>query len=596
VTRFPLLLLLAACSGPADEPAPADTDTGVPCEAVVWAMDADGDGFGDADGGRGGCAARAGEVAGATDCDDADATVHPDAVESCETPGDDDCDGDTNARDAVGCTWWYWDEDGDTYGTTSCECYCEPFGSWSADNNDDCDDKNLTVYPGAVDLAWGNGVEYDCVGGTAGVADADATLTGVAPDHFTGWEAAGAGDVDADGYDDLLIGAPQMAETVREGAFGTAYLVRGPVEGTVSLASAEAVFTLEAWHQYAGLSLAPAGDVNGDGFADVLIGAITGDEADAGAAYLLLGPISGPLDPTDADATWLGSTTLDKAGAAVAGGQDLDGDGLDDFVVGARSSGEGGDSSGAVYVASGLRTGTNPLPTAATTLVGEDDSDGAGSGVALASDIDGDGVADVLVAARGRGVVYVLYGPLAGRIDLSAADAMLTGAASAVDVAGDIDGDGLDDILAGTTPPRTGGVAYLVLGAPRGVWPLADTADAVFNGDRDEGVEGVGEAVAGAGDVDADGTDDLLFGAPVTGDSGDLTGAAYLVFGPVTGTLRLDRADRTFFGNGVNDIAGYAVAAAGDTNGDGFADFLVGSPGDDPVGSSSGSASLFLGR
>ncbi|MES2642095.1 MAG: FG-GAP-like repeat-containing protein [Myxococcota bacterium] len=596
MTRFPLLLLLAACSGPADEPAPADTDTVVPCEPVVWALDADGDGFGDADGGRGGCAARAGEVAGATDCDDADATVHPDAVESCETPGDDDCDGDTNEQDAVGCTWWYRDEDGDTYGTTSKECFCEPYHSWSADNNDDCDDENLTVYPGAVDLAWGNGVEYDCVRGTAGVADADATLTGVAPDDFTGWEVAGAGDVDADGYDDLLIGAPHMAETFRAGTFGTTYLVRGPVEGTVSLASAEAVFTLEAWHQYAGLSLASAGDVNGDGFADVLIGAITGDAADAGAAYLLHGPITGPLGPTDADATWSGGTTLDRAGAAVAGGEDLDGDGLDDFVVGAPKSAEGGDSSGAVYVASGPLTGTHSLPTATTTLVGEDDADWAGSGLAVASDINGDGVADVLVAASGRGVVYVLYGPLGGRIDLSAADAMLTGAASAVDVAGDIDGDGLDDILAGTTPPRTGGVAYLVLGAPRGVWALADTADAVFNGDRDEGIEEVGEAIAGAGDVDGDGTDDLLFGAPVTSDDGDLRGAAFLVYGPVTGTVRLDRADETFFGNGVNAFAGYAVAAAGDTNGDDFADFLVGSPCDDPGGNSSGSASLFLGR
>jgi len=152
-----------------------------------------------------------------------------------------------------------------------------------------------------------------------------------------------------DGHADLLVGAHAAPGNT---AVGRVYLVLGPVGGTVPLAQADAVFLGEAPLDWAGHSLDGAGDVNGDGLDDLFIAAPYNDEADsqAGAQYLVYGTPSGTIDLANADAKFLGEMIDDEAGMSVAGAGDVDGDGYDDLLVGSGYQDAGMTMSGAVYL------------------------------------------------------------------------------------------------------------------------------------------------------------------------------------------------------------------------------------------------------
>ena len=125
------------------------------------------------------------------------------------------------------------------------------------------------------------------------------------------------------------------------------------ISGVTDLAGAAALLVGEAADDAAGSSVAGAGDVDGDGLADVLVGARDNDAGgtSAGAAYLLYGPLSGQVGLASADARLLGEGSLARAGAAVAGAGDVDGDGAPDLLVGAPGQ---GDAAGAAYLVFGL--------------------------------------------------------------------------------------------------------------------------------------------------------------------------------------------------------------------------------------------------
>jgi hypothetical protein len=330
-----------------------------------------------------------------------------------------------------------------------------------------------------------------------------------------------------------------------------------------------------------------------------------------GAAYLVLGPVTGSFDLSLADAIFVGATANDQAGFSVSSAGDMDGDGLPDVLVGApnAATSEGAFCcAGAAYVMSGTRRGSHGLGTAG----GPMDTWYFGTSVDGLGDVDGDGLDDVLITANDdldgdddvsyAGASYVLFGPVSGRLDPSDADAKLVGEAdydyagignsgNATAAAGDVDADGLRDIVIGTYSESDTGAAYVVHGGVTGTLSLAD-ADAKLVGEA-EG-DNAGVSVSGAGDVDADGHDDILVGAYLNDEGGAAAGAAYLVRGPVAGSLDLGRADLKLVG-AEEDQAGAAVSSAGDIDGDGRADVLVGAPGHSVDGVNGGAAYVLYG-
>ncbi|NIW83599.1 MAG: hypothetical protein GWN18_13810, partial [Thermoplasmata archaeon] len=195
------------------------------------------------------------------------------------------------------------------------------------------------------------------------------------------------------------------------------------------LSSASASFVGEGVNDWSGYSVAGAGDVNGDGFEDVLIGAPNNDDggADAGKTYLFLGMASGwsiRWDLSKANGSFVGENAYDHSGISVAGAGDVNGDGLDDILIGADRNDDGGSDAGKTYLILGRRTGWTSdvdLSRANATFIGEDQDDNAGQAVAGAGDVDGDGYDDILIGAPGvhqgsiwRGKTYLIAGMATG--------------------------------------------------------------------------------------------------------------------------------------------------------------------------------------
>ena len=267
-----------------------------------------------------------------------------------------------------------------------------------------------------------------------------------------------------------------------------------------------------------------------------------------------------------------------------------------------RSGGSAAGAVWAVYVpaSAGIR-----LSAADVKLVGEDASDHAGAGLD-AGDFDGDGIDDLFVGATGdddaatdAGAVYLLLGPLSGWADLSAHDGKYIGEAAndevgdVVRLAGDLDGDGLRDLVIGAPGNGLGGGAWAFAGP--GAYAIHRTAEAFASWSADELDDDLGASVVCPGDLDRDSQDDFVIGAPGADISGTSSGAAYVYFGPFAGAYVPDQADSILYGGAASDYAGRALAAPGDTDGDGIPDLLVGATGVDDGGSSAGAALLLLG-
>ena len=315
------------CDGEADESDAVD--------ATTWYVDADEDGWGQDLGSFTSCEALPGVVDRGGDCDDTDPTLTPedgdgDGYSSC----DDDCDdGDAGLTP----------EDADGDGFSSC--------------GGDCDDADPGANPDQEDTFW---FDADCDGAAGGGLDlADYRLVGEDREDFAGASVAGAGDVDGDGLGDLLVGA--SGHDGGGSNAGAAYLILGASLGAPSLglSLADHRFVGESSGDDAGASVAGAGDVDGDGLGDLLVGAPDDDdgESDAGAAYLVLGASLGPggdLDLSLADFKFRGERYEDVAGSAVSAAGDLDGDGRGDLLVGAPSVDEAVTPGAAYAILSGL--------------------------------------------------------------------------------------------------------------------------------------------------------------------------------------------------------------------------------------------------
>jgi len=424
-------------------------------------------------------------------------------------------------------------------------------------NGDGCDDIVLGSYgndeggstAGKVYLFFGRDGGWD---GDMNLSDADASFIGEGANDRAGIAVTNSGDINGDGFDDIVIGADEYEPM--GGERGRAYIIlgrTGPWYQDRDLSTAD----VRIWGEYDenefGRSVSTGGDINGDGYDDLRIGAPRFEATStnySGKSYLILG---GPR------------------------------------------------LSGFIYASSGVDA----------SFIGAGDDEYCGWDGSISGDVNGDGLDDMLIGARNykinsnyKGRTYLLLGSRTGwsrDVTLTSADATFIGVGSfsgwTVSIAGDLDSDGFDDIAI-SDPEYLGGRVYIVLGTEDG-WKrdlsLGD-ADASFK--AESGSNRAGYSLTGAGDVNGDGLDDLIIGAPDNRQGGYISpygaGKTYIMFGKTSGwekDVSLADLDVSFYGEVGDDSAGYSVAGGGDVDNDGRPDIMIGAWNADHYGLNTGS-------
>jgi Ca2+-binding RTX toxin-like protein len=387
---------------------------------------------------------------------------------------------------------------------------------------------------------------------------ADLDTNGFADQTGFGRSVSGIGDINGDGYADLLIGASQISPGGTSDA-GGGYVVFGAASGLGPVLSVDQLdgsdgfaLTNAVPEDFSGLSVGGGGDFNGDGFADYIIARNSGADVLFGHP----GPFAASLDLSDAAGQPQGSPELriDSSSfttiSSVANAGDVNGDGYDDFVL-------AGGVGFVIYGHGGTGSGSLSLTPDNSTL---------------------DGTNGTLFTGNGNLGLLI----------------------TSANAAGDVNGDGYADMVFGAAAAGGAQAAFVVFGTPQGFGPEFDFA--TFDGAQNRWVPtldgtngfmivssdpsidlGQGMSVSSAGDINGDGIDDLIIGGPDTTTNDDVgAGAAYVVFGQANGfpaTIDLATLDGThgfkIEGEHTNDRAGLAVSRAGDFNGDGYDDLLV---------------------
>jgi hypothetical protein len=446
-----------------------------------------------------------------------------------------------------------------------------------------------------------------------------AQFQGPSYDASVGTDIA-TGDLNGDGYDESILAAPSK---------NTIYIARGKAGryrgDTILSGSSIAVWTGDTSLRssgYLGGALA-VGDLNADGFEDVVVADQGDDDAggNAGAIYIIYGHAgrTGSLDFLDGTLPkFTGEGASDAAGSAVSVG-DTDGDGYDDIVVSAKGYGysDVDNYDGKIYLIKGQDselTSMSLLDASTATWVGENPFDHAGSSIAI-GDINGDGLEDILTSASGNddggdaaGAVYLIYGSsdLSGENFLSDASMVqLTGEAMGDCLCeqlkvGDINRDGFGEILIPSYNDDAGvdaGAVYLIYGSSTTLssMVLSDTSVVKFTGEDMGDYAGKTIAVA---DQDGDGWSEIIIGAVGQDEAANDAGAVYIVRGQEErfSSFRLSSPSAIkLLGEAENDYAANQVAT-GDLNGDGLADILVGASGNNSTSVDAGAVYVIYGR
>lgn len=439
-----------------------------------------------------------------------------------------------------------------------------------------------------------------------------------------------AGDLNADGKDDIMIGNFNQFSLIRgvvfvvngtDGGFQQQFPILDYIDGTTG-------YLLSGYEMYAGFgySLSSIGDVNNDGFDDVMIGSIKSDTELGSSNYVLYGPITEfNLDHREqmvVDASGnnmfngengfeikknTGSGCNDILGFKVSRAGDFNGDGIDDMLFGGALSGCSDSDNGSAYVLFGDANGFS-TPFNVASLDGSNgfqimgDHENFANAISLAGDVNADGFDDLLIA-RGSldNATFVIYGKsslLPANIDIASMDdsigVKINAGGADVSYIGDINNDGIDDFMfsnaIGLSPSaQVTGAAYIVFGTAQRLQANFDVTS--LNGTNGFAVYGesdgdqLGINISSAGDLNADGFDDIVIGSPKSDVYGVNSGIIHVIFGKKTFppfvdlSKPLDSKDGfKIKGGGDHDEIGRFLTEAGDINADGIGDLLIGVP------------------
>jgi hypothetical protein len=537
----------------------ADNDDAAALGKIIVYQDNDGDGYGQTASSTNRCEAGNGWASEPEDCNDSDAAINPGGTEVCAS-GDEDCDGLEGDSDpsVVDPTTWYTDLDGDGYGddNASMSTACTQPGN-SASSGGDCDDGDASFSPGVAEVC-GDGLDQDCsleaddcgVIRNGSLTTANARYQGLSLGGLTGSSvaivegvlligASNAGAVfeAAPGSGDISLASSPYWTGAGAGALvmdgggilgsGTAYLIGSTSDQKlyiVDSSSTPGALSSELILTQSSSSLGGAFVWADQGASGQLFVGAPGYNSNMGAVFVLDTVDTGSLD-AEAVATYSGSAG-DLAGSSVAA-VDFNGDGDDDLIVGSPGAVFG---FGLVAGVPGPLSGAYTQATSAFSVVGANLGDGLGSKVANAGDIDGDGYEDILIAALSANRVYIIPGNRTGTLSTTTALATLTGSSGmkfgfSIVGSADFNGDGELDIAVGAPDDASAaGSVYLFAGPVSGTI-TSSNASGILSGVGQSGYS------LSVGDADMDGFDDLLVGSISASGSVPVSGLAELLYG-----------------------------------------------------------------